>query len=151
MALVAATDYGSKAYPNSTHHCALISDNEEYHYNGAGWAFLAKQVEGLLRTMLTGWKQQHEMRSTTSGPNAHDQVDQGRVGEFCGDGKTFCATGTTCVKDSFSNTKWGCCMVADAVDCGDSWHCCDKGAICSYNATWPTPPKGQGAHVCTSP
>ena len=51
--------------------------------------------------------------------------------------------------DSFSNTQWGCCLLAHAVDCGDSWHCCAQGESCSYNSSWPTPPKGMGAHVCT--
>ena len=135
--------FGSKADPTATHHCALISDNEEYHYNGAGWDYLAKEVAGLFRTML----QDRELSAsdvpvpTTAGS-----------GVACADGVTHCPAGSTCIADSFSNTKWGCCMAPDAVGCNDNWHCCGSGAVCSYNATFePTAdPSGGGHHVCTA-
>ena len=94
--------FGSKAAPHAAHKCALISDNEEYHYNGLGWKFLAKQVEGLLRSML---KQQQPP------PPPPRVTSTAKVGTTCEDGKTFCPAGSTCIKDGFSDTKWGCCAL----------------------------------------
>jgi hypothetical protein len=136
--------FGSKADPTATHHCALISDNEEYHYNGDGWEYLAKEVATLFRTMLKDFNM-----GVAAVPAA-----TARLGAACADGVTHCPTGSTCIRDSFSNTKWGCCMVPNAVDCKDNWHCCESGAVCSYNATFeptagPSNPSGGGHHVCT--
>ena len=39
-------------YPNGTNHCPLINDNEEYHYNSAGWKLLAGEVARELRALL---------------------------------------------------------------------------------------------------
>eukprot|EP00041_Stephanoeca_diplocostata_P012514 m.209550 g.209550 ORF g.209550 m.209550 type:complete len:359 (-) comp18988_c0_seq1:1088-2164(-) len=127
--------YGSKSAPNATHHCSLISDNEEYHYNTQGWAFLATQVEKTFRALLENSQdRQHKL-----------PVDSMRHGSLpatlCPDQRTACLKGTTCIPDVYSNTKWGCCMEPDAISCGDNWHCCPSGNICSFNGTYN--------HVCS--
>jgi hypothetical protein len=141
--------FGSKLDPTAAHHCALISDNEEYHYNGAGWEYLAEEVATLLRKMLQG----HDAPLGLPSAAAVATIVRGGV-TTCADGVTRCPAGATCVADSFSNTKYGCCMVPNAVDCKDNWHCCASGTTCSYNATFepkagPSNPSGGGHHVCT--
>lgn len=123
--------YGSKADPSSKHNCSLINDNEEYHYNTAGWELLATNVAGLLRKMVAARPTYRRTNSATTSTG----------GNLCADHETFCPSGTTCIADSWSNTKWGCCMVPDAVDCGDSWHCCMQGQKCMHNQT-------NGDHIC---
>ena len=91
-----------------------------------------------------------------TGPKYPKQHDQGAM-------VTTCAAGTTCIPNHFSDSKvrcrrccwcwccseysaaaqavllsqWGCCQLPDAVDCGDSWHCCPKGTTCKGNGTNP--------------
>ena len=43
---------------------------------------------------------------------------------------TGCPANTTCCINEYSNSFIGCCMLEDAMDCGDSWHCCPKGTVC---------------------
>lgn len=43
---------------------------------------------------------------------------------------TGCPANTTCCINEYSHSLIGCCMMEDAMDCGDSWHCCPKGTVC---------------------
>ena len=48
---------------------------------------------------------------------------------------TGCPGNTTCCLNEYSNSFIGCCLLKDAMDCGDSWHCCPKGTVCDPGCT----------------
>ena len=48
---------------------------------------------------------------------------------------TGCPGNTTCCLNGYSNSFVGCCMLKDAMDCGDNWHCCPKGTVCDPGCT----------------
>jgi len=120
--------YGSKAAPNASHHCPLINDNEEYHYNSAGWSLLANKVGELFKALLSSAERQDGAGS--------DATSHASSAFLCPDNRTSCPANATCMPDSYSNTKWGCCMMPAAVSCGDSWHCCGAGQSCFANGTY---------------
>ena len=43
---------------------------------------------------------------------------------------TGCPVDTTCCVNEYSNSFIGCCLLKNAMDCGDNWHCCPEGAVC---------------------
>ncbi|KAK2559642.1 hypothetical protein P5673_017725 [Acropora cervicornis] len=43
---------------------------------------------------------------------------------------TGCPANATCCLSEYSHSFVGCCMLKDAMDCGDSWHCCPMGTVC---------------------
>ena len=153
--------YGSKSAPNATRHCALINDNEEYHYNDAGWAILAAAVADEFKKLLTvkpsaqtssQTKPQRPVNNTMSNTATSPVLTTNAAVAMCPDGLTGCPAGTTCIPDSFSNTKWGCCLLPNAVGCDDNWHCCPAQTQCRGNGTNPVSPGHPAAanysHVC---
>ena len=115
----------SKLAPNATHSCSLINDNEEYHYNTAGYTALARNVARLFREILRGSKVGVMVPPQPPPPG----------GSYCEDSVTFCPDSWTCSVDKYSNSGYGCCPTRGAVSCGDSWHCCKRGARCVTNGT----------------
>ena len=125
--------YGSRAAPNASRHCPLISDNEEYHYNAAGYSRLAARVAQELRSLLA------------MGPRLGGADRASAPGARCPDGRTVCPAGASCVKDHYSSTGWGCCLAEGASSCGDGFHCCAQGRACRGNGTDGGRPY---SHVC---
>ena len=135
--------YASKLAPNVSRICHLINDNEEYHYNSAGWKLLAAAVGTEIKALL------HK------GPHSTGAVPEVQAAVVhCPDGKTACPSITSsCVADKFSSTKWGCCMAGPgATSCYDGFHCCAKGSECRANGTNPVSPLKpmllNFSHVC---
>lgn len=154
--------YGSKLAPNATHHCPLIADNEEYHYNAEGYALLAANVAAEFRKLLAMGPRSVAGPSTDgrshTAPHATGSLllaaAPAATVPMCPDNHTGCPSATTCIADSFSNSKWGCCTLEHAVDCGDSWHCCPMGTLCHANGTNPVSPSHPNpaiySHVCVN-
>ena len=134
--------YGSKLAPAAKNHCPLISDNEEYHYNQPGWKLLAAHVAAEIKALLHkgARREPPAARGAAAGP------------KMCPDGLTSCGAGMSCVADQYSSTKWGCCMTAAGVGCGDGFHCCPAGHVCMANGTNPVSPAKPKplsfSHVC---
>ena len=118
--------YGSKLAPNAPQHCALISDNEEYHYDTAGWRLLAGHVGTELRRLLRkGPHPSPPSPAASAAPATMCPLDPhcvARLGKhMC---QTGCASGTTCVADQFSNSGWGCCLEPSATSCASACPVC---------------------------
>ena len=141
--------YGSKLAPSAPHHCSLIGDNEEYHYISPGWQLLASTVATEIKALLKKGPRTAAFATAAGAAGKGARQDDGKM---CADGKTNCPTGTTCVADKFSDSKFGCCMLPAASGCGDGFHCCASGTSCRTNGTNPVSSKKPSplsySHVC---
>lgn len=121
------------------------------HYNAKGYEMLASVVaQGFTQLLSQG----RSHRGHETDENVHDHPNpaersqrereefgrqQARqpprahhlsAGTVCSGGNTACPVNTTCIKDSYSDTGFGCCYLRSMVDCKDNWHCCPQGMQC---------------------
>ncbi|KAJ7337198.1 hypothetical protein OS493_010055 [Desmophyllum pertusum] len=115
----------------------FMDDQPNVHFKEWGYLFLAREVTHEFNRLLKHEKtrKQRDSKQENAPPgslycikNAHGQKQDIH-------GLTGCPGNTTCCLNEYSNSFIGCCMLKDAMDCGDSWHCCPKGTVCDPSCT----------------
>lgn len=127
----------SKPCGGSTKKCSLFKDQPNVHLSGKGYFLLAKKVSRGFKSLLKRTKRRKEkdQRQKDAPPGSQYCLPKTEKKGRNMHNLTGCPSNTTCCLNNFSNSFIGCCMLKDAMDCGDSWHCCPKGTVCDPSCT----------------
>ena len=91
--------------------------------------FKVKKLENIYILTSTEFKQENTSPSSLYClPKTHKHKQE--ISSLTG-----CPGNTTCCLNEYSHSFIGCCLLKDAMDCGDSWHCCPKGTVCDPDCT----------------
>ncbi|XP_068722737.1 uncharacterized protein [Montipora capricornis] len=116
--------------------CDEFQKQPNVHLNSRGYLSLANEVSDGFKTLLS---KQHPRKhsSKRSKPGAKSRDSKYCLGQSSNHKDTSsahrltgCPVNATCCLNEYSHSFIGCCMLKDAMDCGDSWHCCPKGTVC---------------------
>ena len=104
-----------------------IQDENGVHFHPSGYQLLGKTVADGFHALLSQKEESADL-------NDFDLKSVSMEGTPCPGGNTFCPQNSTCVKDSFSKTGYGCCLAqpTPGVDCHDNWHCCPHQTQCVF-------------------
>ncbi|XP_067053525.1 uncharacterized protein [Acropora muricata] len=117
-------------------HCHQFQDQPNVHLNGNGYLSLAEEVsDGFKALLRKRYTKKHTLKNSRSAVASRDsKYCLGQIGEHNEEPSrrrlTGCPANATCCLSEYSHSFVGCCMLKDAMDCGDSWHCCPMGTVC---------------------
>ncbi|XP_066020422.1 uncharacterized protein [Pocillopora verrucosa] len=120
-----------------TKKCSLFLDQPNVHLSGEGYFLLAEKVSRGFKSLLKRTKKRKKKvsKQNDAPPGSLYCVPKtGKKGKYIHN-LTGCPGNTTCCLNGYSNSFVGCCMLKDAMDCGDNWHCCPKGTVCDPGCT----------------
>ena len=147
--------YNAPLWPGGMDHTCAIANVGNVHYQAGGWELLANSTATCVRGLFEAGSGAEEAPAlaappagAAAGASAPPLVCRNITGQRH---PTSCpvvaGAASTCLPSTFSATGVACCvgLGAEAVACGDSYHCCPKGTTCAAGDGGPCWFGGAGA------
>lgn len=122
-------------------HCIIADKQPSPHYTSQGYQYLSQRVKDLILDVTYDEKGRAKQLSTqTKQEELHLEMitksqwighrDVVPCTNKSGKVVTVCPFNSTCCDSRFSSSGQGCCLLPQAVPCGDGKHCCPAGYGC---------------------